>query len=133
MRHTISPTQAHPVTDGIAPFELVDELYLFEVFEDEVVPLLQSDFSFSAEHFYSAQQAIHGRMDSNEGWQHAPGSALIGWIKHYANSPIVYLQCGDGPEAYANASLRKLLYNAIDWACSEHARQWVRQRQASLG
>ena len=67
-------------------------------------------------------------MFSNDGWEHARGSDLIGWVKHYRNSPIVYLQCGDDPRAYENPQYRKLLSNAIEWVASQDARDWARQR-----
>lgn len=126
--HTVTPVLDHPITAGIEPFELVDELYLWEVFEDSVVPLFRSDFEFTREHFYSAKQALAGQMNSNEGWEHEPGSNLVGWVKNYRNSPIVYLQFGDGPASYRNESFRKVLANAIRWACSPEARAWARQR-----
>ncbi|MNF48137.1 Trehalose utilization [compost metagenome] len=46
--HRVSPVMQHPITEGVEPFEIVDELYLFEVFEDSVVPLFRSDFGFVA-------------------------------------------------------------------------------------
>ncbi len=125
--HTVSPANNHPITAGVEPFDLVDELYLFEVFEDSITPLFRSDFSFTSEHFYSAQQALAGKLNANAGWRHAPGSNLVGWVKRYRNSPIVYLQFGDGPATYRNASFRKILQNAIRWACSPEARLWARQ------
>lgn len=125
VKHKVFPALKHPITDGIDPFELTDELYLFEVFEDSVIPLFRSDFTFTAEHFYSARLALAGKLNANEGWQHAPGSDLVGWIKRYRNSPIVYLQFGDGPASYGNATFQKIVCNAIRWACSAEARHWV--------
>lgn len=133
VEHIVSPLGSHPITEGVAPFLLRDELYLFEVDEDNVVPLLASDYDFVSENFYSASLALAGKMNSNEGWQHGRGSRLAGWVKHCRNSPIVYLQPGDGPQAYANPSYRQLLRNAINWACSEQARQWARERALSPG
>ena len=124
--HTVMPVADHPVTRGIEPFTLTDELYLFQVFEDAVTPLFRSDFTFTHEHFHSARLALAGRMHCNEGWSHPPGSNLVGWVRQYRNSPIVYLQCGDGPSAYRNPSFRKMLANAIDWASSPEAREWAR-------
>ncbi|RJG03381.1 ThuA domain-containing protein [Noviherbaspirillum sedimenti] len=129
--HTVSPVLEHPITEGVAPFELTDELYLFEVFEESVIPLFRSDFSFTSEHFYSAKQALAGTLNVNAGWQHAPGSNLVGWVKRYRNSPIVYLQFGDGPVTYRNPSFRKILQNAIRWACSPEALRWARQSDAA--
>ena len=63
---------------------------------------------------------------SREDWTHPPGSNLVGWIKTYRRSPVVYLQFGDGPSAYADANYRKLLGNAIAWVSSQDARDWVR-------
>ena len=104
----------HPVLDGVPErFPLTDELYLAEVFEDEVTPLLRADHAFGAEGFYSAAEAIEGRMDFNAGWTHPTGSNLIGWTKRAINSPLVYLQPGDGPSVYADPNWRRLVENAI--------------------
>lgn len=132
-RHAVpyraSVLEAHPVTEGIEPeFDITDELYLCEVFEDDIIPLLASDYHFDRDHFYSAFQAATGRMFSNEGWVHSNGSNIIGWVKHYGNSPIVYLQSGDDTDAYNHPQYRRLLENAIRWVASEEARQWARAR-----
>jgi len=133
VRHRVSAAGPHPITDGLAAFELEDELYLFEVFEEDVEPLLRSDFDFTEDRFYSASRALQGHLNDREGWHHAPGSNLVGWLKHYRNSPVVYLQCGDGPAAYGHPQFRQLLANAIRWACSEEAAAWVRERNARGG
>jgi type 1 glutamine amidotransferase len=125
--HEITVLRQHPVTDGLPEsFRMTDELYLCPVFEDSVVPLLRSDYGFTADNFYSAGRAVAGEMYSREGWQHPPGSSLVGWVKHYRNSPIVYIQGGDDPEAYANPQFQRLLHNAVRWVASEDARQWAR-------
>ena len=130
--HQVRVVADHPVTRGMPEmFSITDELYLHEVFEDDVVPLLRSDHAFVRDNFYSAAKVVReGKMFSNDGWEHSPGSNLIGWVKHYRNSPIVYLQCGDDPRAYGNPQFRTLLANAIAWASSPEARDWARQRNA---
>lgn len=118
--------EAHPIAAGLpARFTLKDELYLFEVFEDLVRPLLASGHAFVPENFYSAALAIAGKMFSNEGWSHPPGSALVGWTKRACNAPLVYLQPGDGPVTYDDETYRRLVENAIRWAASEAARAAV--------
>lgn len=113
----------HPIADGLpARFPLTDELYLFEVFEDLVEPLLASDATFTDDRFYSSAQAVAGRMFSNAGWSHPPGSSLIGWTKRAGRSPLVYLQPGDGPATYADPNYRRLIANAIRWVSSDAAR-----------
>jgi len=120
--------QGHPVLDGLGDgFEITDELYLSEIFEDDVIPLLRSDHTFDAQGFYSAAQAIAGKMFSNEGWTHAPGSNLIAWAKRYRNSPIVYIACGDDEKAYENPAFRRLVENAIRWVASAEALHWARE------
>lgn len=122
----------HPVLAGVPPkFSLTDELYLFEVFEEDVTPLLRSTHSFGRDGFYSASAAVAGRMFSNEGWAHEPGSDLVGWVKRARNSPLVYLQFGDGPATYADANFRTLLRNAIRWVASEDAHDWARAGAAT--
>ncbi|NNE72599.1 MAG: ThuA domain-containing protein [Acidimicrobiales bacterium] len=106
----------HPVCAGLPPkFRLTDEAYLFEVDEAAVTPLLRSDYDFVDTNFYSADRAIRGARDSRDGWSHPPGSNLVAWTKRAGNSPIVYLQPGDGPSAYENPNFRLLLANAISW------------------
>lgn len=114
--HDVRVVASHPVTAGVPErFSITDELYLYEVFDD-VEPLLASDYSFEAGNFYSAARVVRDQqMFSNDGWQHPPGSNLVGWTRNYGASRIVYLQCGDDPVAYANPHLRQLIRNAIFW------------------
>jgi type 1 glutamine amidotransferase len=126
VRYTASLSGAHPVTGGLpSDFPMVDELYLAEVFADAVTPLLTSDHGFVAENFWSATHAIEGRMFSNAGWQHPPGSDLIGWVKRAEHSPLVYLQPGDDAVTYQNPNYRRLVENAIRWTASAEARAWA--------
>ena len=119
----ISVAPGHPVLEGVPErFAVTDELYLFDVFESDVTPLLRSSHAFVRENFYSAAQAVAGKMFSNEGWDHPPGTDLIGWTKRARNAPLVYLQPGDGPAAYENPHVRKLVENAIRWVAGEARR-----------
>ena len=113
--HNVRKLAEHPVTAGIPDsFAITDELYLFEVFDDSITPLLASDHLFERDNFYSAAKAVsEGKMFNNDGWSHAPGSNLIGWTRTQDASRIVYLQCGDDGVAYANPHYRQLLGNAI--------------------
>lgn len=89
-------------------------------------PLLASDATFTYDTFYSAAQAVAGRMFSNEGWAHLDGSNLVGWTKRARRSPLVYLQPGDGPATYANIYYRRLIENAIRWVASPEALAWAK-------
>jgi type 1 glutamine amidotransferase len=126
----LSPT--HPVTQGLPRnFPMSDELYLYEVFDDGKIPLLSAAYAFERDNFFSAHEAVQGRMFSNAGWLHSPGSALIGWVKRALRSPLVYLQPGDGPATYQNAHYRQLLENAIRWVASDAALAWAREGDAT--
>ncbi|NKJ44338.1 ThuA domain-containing protein [Novosphingobium sp. SG720] len=118
-RHDVAytaTTQPHPVTQGVPPqFALQDELYLAQVFADDVVPLLTSDAPFTRDHFWSADLAVRGHMFANHGWDHPPVPPLIGWAKQALASRLVYLQPGDGPGAWDNAAYRTLVHNAMRW------------------
>jgi len=122
VEHTVSVTREHALTAGVpARFPMTDELYLYEVFEEDVQPLLVSDYEFTRDNFYSATAAVRdGRMFDNAGWQHPPGSNLVGWTREQGSSRIVYLQGGDDPVAYASEHYRRLIRNAIFWV-SENA------------
>ena len=113
----------HPVLAGLpASFTLTDELYLMDVDETRVTPLLRAEYSFTAENFYSAAHAVHGRRQSQDGWAHPDGSSLIAWARRWQASPVVYLQPGDSAAVFADPNYRRLLANALRWAASPAAR-----------
>ncbi len=106
----------HPVVAGVPRrFAVNDELYLAEIFEDGVTPLIRADYAFVAPNFYSAAKAVAGQMFVNQDWAHPAGSNLVAWARHVGSAPIVYLQFGDGPATYQNPSVRRILANALDW------------------
>jgi type 1 glutamine amidotransferase len=110
----------HPVLSGLPPsFAVTDELYLAQVFEAEVTPLIRADYSFTSDNFYSAANAVSGALYSREGWEHPPGSNLVAWIKQVGPAPLVYLQFGDGPATYANPHVRHILANALDFIAGD--------------
>ncbi len=132
VRHRVSRLIEHPVTEGVPEnFETTDELYLCPVFEDDVTPLLRSDYDFVDDNFYSAAHAVAGRMNEREGWSHPAGSNLVGWLKRHGNSPIVYLQGGDDGAAMGNDHFRRLVHNAVRWVSSDDARDWARSNPAN--
>ena len=130
VEHTLKVLEDHPITRGLpAEFPMTDELYLSEVFTDSIEPLLESSYDFNRNNFYSATKAVKdGKMFDNEGWEHPDGSKVVGWVKHYLNSPIAYMQGGDDPEAYSSGHYRQLLQNTIQWAASKTALEWARMR-----
>ncbi len=98
----------HPIVAGVDPeFSITDEAYLFPVLEEEVAPLLRSDFNFVASEF---------RMGGVGFEDHPQGSNLVGWTKRSGNSDIAYLQLGHGPDIYLDANFRRLLGNSVKWA-----------------
>lgn len=106
----------HPVMKGVpSSFPMCDELYLAEIFEDDVTPLLRSDHQFTRENFSSATAALNGKMYDNEGWDHLDGSNLIGWTKQVFESRLVYLQSGDDEQVYSNPHYLKMVKNAVHW------------------
>ena len=88
------------------------------MFEDDVTPLLRADVPFTRDRFYSAAAAVAGRMHDNTGWDPPPGSNLIGWTRRARRSPVVYLQPGDGRDAYDNPHVRNLIEDAIRWVAA---------------
>lgn len=127
--HTVEVLADHPVTAGLPErFEMTDELYLCPQLTDDVIPLLRSQYQFSDDNFYSAAHAVVGDMFSQKDWSHPPGGDLVGWVKHWGNSPIVYLQGGDDATAMTNPHFQTLVHNAVRWVSSADAREWARKR-----
>jgi type 1 glutamine amidotransferase len=117
--HTVRVLKDHPVTRGVPEsFQITDELYLYEVFDDSIEPLLASDYEYTQENFYSAAVAVREQRIGNEGWERPPGSNLVGWTKTYGKSRIVYLQCGHDSVAFACPEFQLLLKNAIHWVAA---------------
>ncbi len=119
-RHDVAYTATvvtdHPVTAGLpATFAVCDELYLAQVFAEDVEPLITADHAFVRDNFYSAAAAVAGQMFSNRGWSHPPGSNIVGWHKRVDQGKLVYLQFGDGPDTYANPHVRQILSNALNF------------------
>ena len=115
--HRIRVLKDHPVTRGLPEeFQLQDELYLQHVFEDSIEPLLASDFEFTDQQFNSASLAVREQRVSNEGWQHPPGSNIVGWTRTPGNNRIVYLQSGHDEKVWNDPNYQLLLGNAIRWA-----------------
>ncbi len=101
----------HPVTAGLgAKFSIRDEVYMMPVNEEDVTPLLRSDFDFTADNF---------RMGGIDFKQHPKGSNLLGWTKPAKNSTVVYLQFGHDHIAYSNLIFQTLIVNAIKWIVTE--------------
>lgn len=119
VNYKVSSVSDHPITKGINDFQIEDELYLSHVFEEDINPILKSDYSFIRDNFYSATNALNGEMNSNEGWEHPDGSNIVGWTKYYKKSAITYLQFGDGVKSYENKNVRLLLKRSIDWVTEE--------------
>ncbi len=118
VHHTVEVLQPeHPVCAGLgSSFTLDDELYCCPVFEADVLPLMRTTFDTSDDSlFWSADLAIRGQRNSNDGWHHPPGSSLVAWAKTAGASKVVYLQFGDGPATYASPAFRQVLRNAIGW------------------
>ena len=119
VNYRVSSVNDHPITKGINDFEIEDELYLAHVFEDDINPILKSNYSFIRDNFYSATNALNGEMNSNKGWEHPDGSNLVGWTKSYKKSAITYLQFGDSVKSYENKNVRMLLRRSINWVAEE--------------
>jgi hypothetical protein len=79
----------HPVTAGVADFEILDETYKG----------------------YRLENGNHLLLTAN----HPLSQKEIGWTRTYRNARICSLQSGHGKDAYENPAYRSLLRQAICW------------------
>jgi type 1 glutamine amidotransferase len=118
--------KSHPITQGLTDgFEIVDETYLCPYFEENLHPLLRTDFVPIPENFPGRYNRTPEQLAVSNFRNHPRGSNLVGWVKSAENSPIVYLQNGHNAQAWENDSYRRLLLNAIKWAASPEAKAWA--------
>ena len=121
-QHITVVDKSHPITAGVEDFDIVDDAYLYPVFDDSVHPLLRSDFK-SVDTAFPLRPLTKG---------HPPGSNLTGWYKTAERSPVTYIQHGHDNIAWANPSWRKLMTNAIKWAASPEAKTWARANEKRI-
>jgi uncharacterized protein len=123
-QHITIEDKSHPVVAGLGDgYDIEDETYLCPMFEESVHCLLRTDFKPIDTNF---------PMQSAKGWHHPPGSNMAGWVKTAENTPVVYLQNGHGPTAWANPAFRKLMGNAITWAHSPEAKSWAKANPSKI-
>lgn len=110
----------HPVCAGLPPvFELTDETYLCPVFTDEVRVLITTDAPRGDDHHLSAHAAVRRSIDPT--WTHPSASNAVAWTHRHRNSNVVYLQPGEGAEAFDNVWYRRIIDNAVSWLASTRA------------
>jgi type 1 glutamine amidotransferase len=85
----------HPITRGLSDFMIHDEIYGDYTVLPGVFPLLTTD--------------------------HPESGEIVGWINHYKNSWIVYIQSGHDHLAYENPNYRRLLNQTIRWLADPHS------------
>jgi type 1 glutamine amidotransferase len=89
----VTPAGDHPVTAGLAPFQIQDEAYKNLRMSPKIRPLLTTDNPTS---------------DRN-----------LAWVGPLQGSKVVAIQLGHGPSAFGNPSYRALVHNAVVWAAGK--------------
>lgn len=116
----------HPVTAGLERgLSLRDELYLFQLLEPDILPLMAVEYDFSDNRFQSAAAALRGVPEDRTGWAHPPGCPLIVWARAAGRAPVVVIQPGDRAETLADTGYRRLVGNALAWLTSAEAAAWA--------
>ena len=85
----IAITRAYPVTEGLAPFSVLDETYKGMWLTPTNTVLLTTD--------------------------NPTGDSPIAWVSAYGRSRVVTIQLGHGPESHRDTSYRRLVLNAVRW------------------
>lgn len=86
----VKVTKKHPVTDGVADFEIDDETYKGMWISPKAQVLLTTDNPTS--------------------------DGPLAWLGLHSKARVVYIQLGHGTAAHRNASYQRLVRNAIVWA-----------------
>jgi type 1 glutamine amidotransferase len=89
----VTPELGHPITAGLAPFQIVDETYKRMWISPRVRPLLTTDNPNS--------------------------DRVVAWVGPCTSSRVVAIQLGHGPSAHEHPSYRELVHRAILWAAGQ--------------
>lgn len=126
VEYVAQPVAQHPVTAGLEKgLALYDELYLFQLLEPDILPLMTADYDFSDDRFHSAASALRGAPDDRTGWAHPTGCPLIAWARAAGRAPVVVIQPGDRAATLADTGYRRLVGNALTWLTSPEAAAWA--------
>lgn len=127
-RFTVRPIAEHPITTGIEPFDIDDELYFIPVLRDRIRPLLEHDADMDGALFQDTWDEVTNGSSTgvtcagrgaDEGLH--GGSRLQGWTTIAGRSPVATLLMGDGPSTFEHPMFRQLLGNALAWVSSDEA------------
>ena len=86
----------HPITKGVADFQIHDETYSQCYVDPSVKVLLTTD--------------------------HPKCTPQVGWVTKYGKSPVFYYMLGHDSKAWACPEYRKILVNGIQWLAAERAK-----------
>jgi type 1 glutamine amidotransferase len=110
---------AHPVCDGLEPFDVDDELYLCPVFEEDVAPLLTTPADVTTGMIDTYREVRFGeRVPAVE----QPASPLLAWAVEHGPSRIVYALPGHAATTMQHRQYRRLLANACAWVAGSFRR-----------
>jgi len=121
--YRVAPFGEHPVSAGIEPFDVTDELYLCPVFEREIVPILATDADTSAAAMIDTHREV--TTGTQVSAPHQEGSPFLGWAHAAGRSPVVYLLPGHSAATMAHPMYRRLVTNALAWVASPAAHAWA--------
>ena len=119
--HSVSTAADHRVTAEVpATFPMTDELYLYEVPEDEVTPLLRSDYAFEWDNFYSAARVVRNGKDVRQRRLEPRPRRSIWWVRLRKRAPAAASICRAAmtQRPTSNPHGQRLIANAIDWVSS---------------
>lgn len=104
--------QDHPITQGVRPFEEVDEIFGMVMLDDDYTPLFRGrqDYDIvrkrageSTEAFYDVKGAI-------------PLDRMTGWTREVGNGRIVYLNCMSYQQVFWKKSMKEIMWRSAHWA-----------------
>ena len=83
----------HPVTDGVEPFELVEEPYQFEFTESDRIPLLT--------------------------YRYRNAEYPAAWARYHGDGCMVYLSPGHTPEKFDHPQFQRLIRQGLLWVVTK--------------
>jgi type 1 glutamine amidotransferase len=103
----------HPITQGVEPFEEVDEIFGAVMLDVDYTPLFRAKQDYDLLRKSSGDPYDGGYYADRENF---PLDRLAGWTREIGNGRLVYLNCMSYQQVFWKKSMKEIMWRSAHWA-----------------